>query len=88
LEAMLIGGSYDQRLNRETVSDNLVKDMKQVDHGRLLTLLGQAIKWNISEGLIEKETSFDLFEGVAIVAKEEQDSPPESSYKTIKVNTI
>jgi hypothetical protein len=85
---MLIGGSYDKPLSREKVAETLVNDMKKVDRGRLLTLLGQSIKWNVSEGLIQSETAFNLFLGVVPVAKEEPDSPPEASYKTIKVHIL
>lgn len=83
LEGMLIGGSQEHPLSREHVADELAKVLKKVDRGRLVALIWQAVKWQISEELIDTNAGFNLYEGIVPVAKEEPDNPPCQIYKTI-----
>jgi WD40 repeat-containing protein SMU1 len=50
-----------------------------------MALLGQALKWQNSQGLLPPDEAYDLFRGAAPTAKIEDDTPPNQCYQTIKV---
>lgn len=62
--------------------------MTVVPPARLLSLLGQALKWQHNQGLLPPDTAFDLFTGSAPTAKAEDDAIPNKCYNTIKVQFI
>ncbi|RKO92133.1 hypothetical protein BDK51DRAFT_44914, partial [Blyttiomyces helicus] len=65
-------------------SPALSSEVTVVAPSRLLALLGQALKWQHSQGLLQADASFDLFRGAAPLAKAEDDAPPTASYNSIK----
>lgn len=87
LESMLIDGSTMQpdRIEiRKKIADSLCNEVSVVQDGRLLVLLGQALKWQVSKGFIQPDSAINLFLGDLQKIKEEDDSPPDNLYKTIK----
>eukprot|EP00842_Homolaphlyctis_polyrhiza_P003194 jgi/Hompol1/3876/HPOL_003386-RA len=69
---------------RKAVATSLCEDIAAVAPARLLTLIGQAIKWQTSQGLIEPGATFDLFKGASPTAHAEEDLPPSQCSATIK----
>ncbi|RUP49709.1 WD40-repeat-containing domain protein [Jimgerdemannia flammicorona] len=71
-------------IQRLTLVPALSSEVTVVAPSRLLTLLGQALKWQQHQGLLPPETAFDLFRGSAPVMKAEDDAIPTKCYNTIK----
>ncbi|KAL7753896.1 hypothetical protein RI367_000828 [Sorochytrium milnesiophthora] len=69
---------------REIIAQALASEVTTVPPARLLTLLGQALKWQHSQGLLPPDASFDLFRGVVPLTHAEEDATPTTCYNTIK----
>ncbi|KAI8910297.1 wd-repeat protein [Gorgonomyces haynaldii] len=69
---------------RRQVAKELCAQMTVVEHGRLLSLLGQALKYQHAQGWIKEDGSLDIFQNIVPQAKEEADRNPTQLYKSIK----
>lgn len=76
-------GIWPVKVNRFMLA--LSKEVVTVPPSRLLTLLGQALKWQQQQGAVHAEMGFDLFRNTAPVAQVEMDTVPERRYACIKV---
>ncbi len=63
---------------------DLMEHVSTVEPSRLLSLIGQALQWQLSQGMIESESAFDLFLGKCYEFKDQEDDPVAHSYKIIK----
>ncbi|KAI9033284.1 WD40-repeat-containing domain protein [Hyaloraphidium curvatum] len=92
LESLLSRSHFDEREaygdapkeeRRREIARALAKEVTVVAPARLLSLLGQAMKWQHAQGLLAADTPFDLFRGSAQSASV-ADRVPSTRYQNIK----
>lgn len=66
------------------MSLGLEKEISVAPGSRLLTLLGQSIKWQQHQGIIMPDSTYDIFKGTVQVHKAEEDVFPSKPYVSIK----
>lgn len=66
----------------------LAAEVSVAKPGRLLALLGHALKWQQYIGLLPPGTEVDLFHGKAQMREEETEVPPRVLDKIIKVSSL
>ncbi|KAG1457663.1 hypothetical protein G6F46_005129 [Rhizopus delemar] len=69
---------------RKTLADKLEKEINTLPNSRLLTLLGQSLKWQQHQGILLPGVSYDLFKGTVDMQKAEQDIFANQHYVSIK----
>ncbi|RKP18848.1 WD40 repeat-like protein, partial [Rozella allomycis CSF55] len=94
LEYMLAKHTFDpsqayqgttKEKRRRDIAQKLTSQMEVVEPSRLLTLLGQAIKFNKENGILSKETSaLDIFKGENATSGSDEERIPSVNYANIK----
>ncbi|OAD78498.1 hypothetical protein PHYBLDRAFT_176837 [Phycomyces blakesleeanus NRRL 1555(-)] len=77
-------GQETKEARRNRIAQELVSHISTVPPSRLLTLLGQSLKWQQQQGLLQPNTAYDLFRGVSHVQKAEEDASVTKPYLSIK----
>jgi len=85
-EAYPNGVSKEKR--RQIIAQALSSEVTVVAPSRLLTLLGQALKFQEQQGMLPPDSAYDLFRGTVPVVQAETDDVPSKCYNTIKVKII
>eukprot|EP00698_Gefionella_okellyi_P016871 TRINITY_DN486_c0_g1_i2.p1 TRINITY_DN486_c0_g1~~TRINITY_DN486_c0_g1_i2.p1 ORF type:complete len:516 (+),score=109.85 TRINITY_DN486_c0_g1_i2:378-1925(+) len=80
----LYGAGVSRADRRQQIADDLVKEVAEVPPSRLMSLLGQALKWQQHSGLLPPGTEVDLFRGSAQVRNENTETVPNTVDKVIK----
>ncbi|KAI8323062.1 WD40 repeat-containing protein SMU1-like protein [Martensiomyces pterosporus] len=75
-------GSRESR--RLAIAEGLLAEVNTTAPSRLLTLLGQALKWQQENGLVAPGERYDLFNGRAQTVKPSEDKMPRRLQATIK----
>ncbi|KXS10720.1 WD40 repeat-like protein [Gonapodya prolifera JEL478] len=78
------GEDSSKQRRRQLIAQALSTEVTVVPPARLLTLLGQSLKWQYAQGLIPPETAYDLFRGTAPTQRAEEDAVPGLCYNSIK----
>ena len=71
IEAYDIGTSKSQK--RQEIADILVSEVSVVPPSRLLSLIGQALRYQKSQGILNNGVSYDLFRGGSRLNKKDND---------------
>lgn len=82
-EAYPNGVSKEKR--RQIIAQALSSEVTVVAPSRLMTLLGQALKFQEQQGMLPPDSAYDLFRGTVPIVQAETDDVPSKCYNTIKV---
>ncbi|RCI04188.1 hypothetical protein CU098_011295 [Rhizopus stolonifer] len=75
---------YTNEKRRLDIANQLEPLVFMVPGSRLLTHLGQSIKWQQQQGIITPESTYDIFRGTVSVQRSEEDSFASKHYVSIK----
>ncbi|KAI7894299.1 WD40-repeat-containing domain protein [Mucor mucedo] len=75
---------YTNEARRTHIAQQLEKKVSVAPNSRLLTLLGQSLKWQQQQGILLPDSSYDLFRGTVALQKAEEDVFASKPYVSIK----
>lgn len=75
---------YTTEERRSKIANELKQVISTAPNSRLLTLLGQSLKWQQHQGLLLPDSSYDIYRGTAPVQKAEEDVFASKPYVSIK----
>ncbi|CAO3661786.1 unnamed protein product [Rhizopus stolonifer] len=75
---------YTSEERRKSLVQKLETKVVEVPNSRLLTLLGQSLKWQQHQGIVVPGVTYDLFKGTIDMQKAEQDLFAQQHYVSIK----
>jgi len=81
-EAYPVGTNKEKKRNE--LVETICREVQTVSAGRLLSLLGQSVKWQQHTGQLPKGAKFDLFRGDKPLERDRQEKIAERNSKVIK----
>ncbi|KAI9361566.1 WD-40 repeat protein [Pilaira anomala] len=75
---------YTTEERRKNIANQLEKQITVAPNSRLLTLLGQSLKWQQQQGILLPNSSYDIFTGTVPIQKVEEDVFASKPYVSIK----
>ncbi|GAA5798340.1 WD40-repeat-containing domain protein [Helicostylum pulchrum] len=75
---------YTTEERRRNISKQLEKEVAVAPNSRLLTLLGQSLKWQQHQGILQPDSTYDIFSGTTAIQKSEEDVFASKPYVSIK----
>eukprot|EP00761_Pharyngomonas_kirbyi_P009856 gb/GECH01009874.1/.p1 GENE.gb/GECH01009874.1/~~gb/GECH01009874.1/.p1 ORF type:complete len:517 (+),score=114.42 gb/GECH01009874.1/:1-1551(+) len=71
---------------RAAIAQRLLNEVSVVESSRLLTLIGQSLRWQQSQGLLSSGSKFDLFKGTAPVRVDDVEACPTRLHLPLKMS--
>ena len=81
--------AYPEGTNKEKqrahIAELISKEICQIPHSRLITLLGQSLKWQQNQGLLPPGRHINIFEGKTAIDQLDQDMYPNQIMLSMEV---
>lgn len=77
-------GGLDREQRRSELAESLESEVTTAPKGRLLTLIGQALRWQRHTGALPPGQEVDLLRGGEAPIKEEAERPPEKAIRHLR----
>lgn len=84
VDTNLLYGDHSRQKRRNSIAMLLQSEVMSVPPSRLMSLVGQAMKWQTQEGLIPPNVRFDIFSGTVPTKEDQEDIFPTQEDVSIK----